>query len=86
MVRLNDNLLQPIPQVLCDSTSVSHLSVALLNVRSIVAKMSDKNLTAFSILLVYTVSVKIRLNASQVSPLVKPDQTAVRCDKMTCEN
>ena len=40
MVRLNSNLLQPIPQVLYDSTSLSHLTIALLNVRSLLAKQS----------------------------------------------
>ena len=29
MVRLNSNLLQPIPQVLYDSTSLSHLTIAV---------------------------------------------------------
>ena len=39
MVRLNTNLLEPIPQVLCDSKS--HLTIAFLNVRSLVSKLSD---------------------------------------------
>ena len=40
MVRLNDNLLQPVSQILCNS-SASYLTVALLNVTSLVAKMPD---------------------------------------------
>ena len=41
MVRLNSNLLQLIPQVMCNSISCSHLVIALLNVRSLVAKLPD---------------------------------------------
>ena len=86
MVRLNDNLLQPISQVLCDSSSVSYLIVALLNVRSIVAKMPD--IKRDSILNSASIHCfcETWLNASQVSPLVEPDQIAIRCDRMTCEN
>ena len=39
MVRLNTNLLEPVPQVLCDSNP--HLTIAFLNVRSLVSKLSD---------------------------------------------
>ena len=38
MVRLNSNLLPPVPEVLCDP---SHVTFALLNVRSILAKLLD---------------------------------------------
>ena len=52
MARLNTNLLQPLPDVSCDSAS--HVPIALLNVRSILAKLpdirADKNLTSASIL------------------------------------
>ena len=48
MLRLNSNLLQPLPEVLSDPT------IALLNVRSIVAKLpdihADKNLRSASTL------------------------------------
>ena len=39
MVRLTSNLLQPAPEVSCDSSS--HITIALLNVRSILAKLPD---------------------------------------------
>ena len=38
MVRLNSNLLQPLPEVSRDS---SHVTISLLNVRSIVPKLPD---------------------------------------------
>ena len=51
MLRLNSNLLQPLPEVLSDPY---HLTIALLNVRSIVAKLpdihADKNLRSASTL------------------------------------
>ena len=86
MVRLNNNLLQPVPRVLCDSTSVSHLTIALLNVRSIVAKMPDierdSSLRSASI----QCFCETWLKPSQLSPLIQHDQIDIRCDRMTCEH
>ena len=79
MVRLNTNLLQPVPQVLCDSTSVSHLTIALLNVRSIVSKLPDNSLSILCF-------CETWLNASQPSPTLLHDQVDIRCDRITCEN
>ena len=39
--RLNDKLLPPLPQLQCFSLSDSHITISLLNVRSINAKMPD---------------------------------------------
>ena len=39
MFRLNSNLLQPVSRVTCDP--LSHVTIALLNVRSILAKLPD---------------------------------------------
>ena len=42
MARLNSNLLQPIPEVLCDPTLPFTLrTIALLNVRSLLTKVPD---------------------------------------------
>ena len=86
MVRLNDNLLQPVYQILCDSTSASYPTIALLNVRSIVAKMpdikQDNNLKSASI----KCFSETWLNASQLSPIVQHDQIDIRCDRMTCDS
>ena len=85
MVRLNSNLLQPraLPEVSCDS---SHVTIALLNVRSIVPKLpnvrADNNLRSASILCF----CETWLNASQHSPVLPDDQVDIRCDRMTCEN
>ena len=82
MVRLNTNLLQPVPQVLCDSTSVSHLTIALLNVRSIVSKLSDIKADNSRSILCFC---ETWLNASQPSRTLLHDQIDIRCDR-TCEN
>ena len=86
MVRLNANQLQPVPQVQCKSTSVSHITIALLNIRSLVAKLpdikADNSLMSASILCF----CETWLSASQPSPVIFDDQIHVRCDKITCEN
>ena len=83
MLRLNSNLLQPLPEVLSDPY---HLTIALLNVRSIVAKLpdihADKNLRSASTLCF----CETWLNPSQPTPVLVDDQIDIRCDRMTCEN
>ena len=71
------------PQVVCDS---SCLTIALLNVRSIRAKLPD--LLADETLCSATVQCfcETWLNASQSSPVLQADQIDIRCDKLTCEN
>ena len=86
MVRLNNNLLQPVSQVLCDSTSVSHLTIALLNVRSVVAKIPDIEHDSCLRSASIQCFCETWLTPSQLSPLVQHDQIDIRCDRMTCEN
>ena len=84
MVRLNTNLLQPVPEVACDSSS--HITIALLNVRSILAKLpdigADSSLRSASILCF----CETWLNASQPSPVLLDNQIDIRCDRITCES
>ena len=86
MVRLNTNLLQPMPEMLYEAISVSHITIALLNVRSIVAKLpdvkADNSLRSASILCF----CETWLNASQLSPVLLDDQIDIRCDRISCEN
>ena len=86
MVRLNSNILQPVPQVLYDSTSVSHLTIALLNVRSLVAKVQDIKADCNRISASIQCFCETWLNPSQPSPVLQHDQTDIRCDRVTCEN
>ena len=84
MFRLNSNLLQPVPPVSCDSSC--QVTIALLNVRSILAKLpdirADHSLRSVSILCF----CETWLNASQPSPVLLHNQIDIRCDRITCEN
>ena len=83
MFRLNSNILQPVSQVTCDPSS--QVTTALLNVRSILAKLpditADHSLKSTSILCF----CETWLNASQPSPVLLHDQIDIRCDRLTCE-
>ena len=86
MVRLNTNLLRSVPEMLCESMSESHITVALLNIRSIIPKTpdikADSNLASARI----QCFCETWLDASQSSPVLLPHQIDIRCDRMTCEN
>ena len=80
MLRLNSNLLQPLPEVLSDPY---HLTIALLNVRSIVAKLPDIHAVRSASTLCFC---ETWVNPSQPTPVLLDDQIDIRCDRMTCEN
>ena len=86
MVRLNSNLLQPIPQVLYHSTSLSHLTIALLNMRSLLAKLPDIKVDNSLMSATIQCFCGTWLNASQPSPIMNDDHIDIRCDGVTCEN
>ena len=72
MLRHNSNLLQPVPKVTYNSSS--HVTIALLNVRSIHAKLldirADNSLSSASVLCF----CETWLNASQPSPMLLDNQ------------
>ena len=76
MVRLTSNLLQPMPEM---SSDPSHITIALLNLRCLIAKLPD--ITAGILCFCET-----WLNASQPSPVLLDDRIDIRCDTVTCEN
>ena len=63
-----------------------HITIAFLNVRSIVAKMpdikQDNNLKSASV----KCFCETWLNVSQLSPIVQHDEIDIRCDRTTCES
>ena len=81
--RLNSNLLQFVPQV---PYNPFHVTTALLNVSSILAKLpditTDPNLISASILCF----CETWLSPSQPTPLLLDDQIDIRCGPFTCEN
>ena len=84
MLRLNSNPLHPLRYVLNDPY---HHIIALLNTRSIVAKLPDihadkKKLRSASILCF----CETWLNPSELTHVLLDDQIDIRCDRVTCEN
>ena len=80
MLRLNSKTLPPLPDVPLQS---SHVNIALLNVRSIYAKLpADTNLSTADILCF----CETWLNALQPTPLLLNDQADIRCDRISNEN
>ena len=72
--------------MLYDSTSLSHLTIALLNVRSLLAKLPD--IKADNSLMSATIQCfcETWLNTSQPSPVLNDDHIDIRRDRVTSEN
>ena len=85
MARLNTRLLQTVPQFSCPSNCTC-VTIALLNVRSINAKLpdidKDSSLKCASILCF----CETWLTPTQRSPLVLDNQIDIRCDRVTGDN
>ena len=83
MLRLNSNLLPPLLEM---PYQPDHVTIALLNVRSIVPKLpdirADSNLRCVDILCF----CETWLNAAQPTPLLLDNQSDIRCDRITNEN
>ena len=72
--------------MLYDSTPLSHLTIALLNVRSLLAKLPD--IKADNSLMSATIQCfcETWLNTSQPSPVLNDDHIDIRRDRVTSEN
>ena len=83
MVRLNTKLLQTVPKLHCHD---NHVTIALLNIRSITAKLpditNDDSLRNASI----QCFCETWLTPSQPSPVIHKNHTAIRCDRETQNN
>ena len=86
MERLNNNLLSPLPELKFISLKNSHITISLLNVRSINAKIQDilcdSNMKAASVLCF----CKTWLSPCQLSPEICFGHTVVRCDRQSDNN
>ena len=80
---MNANLLQTVPKLQCHD---NHVTIALLNVRSITAILPDiacdDGLRCASIIYF----CETCLTPSQPSPIVQNGQIAIRCDRMSGDN
>ena len=83
MVRLNANLLQTVPTLQCHD---NHVTIALLNVRSIAAKLpdiaNDDSLKCGTIICF----CETWLTPSDPSPILQNGQIAIRCDRASGDN
>ena len=86
MSRLNNKLLPCLPQMQCLSLPSNYMTISLLNVRSLVAKLADIEqdmcLKAADVLCF----CETWLTASQASLNIPNHQVASRCDRQTCDN
>ena len=81
MTRLRSKLLQTVPPLQCPSCT-SHVTIALLNVRSIVAKLpdveADHDLRSANVLCF----CETWLSSVQPSPVVNKEHVVLRCDRL----
>ena len=86
MERLNNNLLSPLPELKFISLKNSHITISLLNVRSINAKipdiLCDSNMRAANVLCF----CETWLSPSQLSPKICDGHIVVRCDRQSDNN
>ena len=83
MVRLNTKLLQTVPDL---EYHDNHVTIALLNIRSISSKLPDlatDNGLKYASILCFC---ETWLTASQPSPAVQDNQIAIRCDRASGDN
>ena len=81
MERLNTKLITPLPQLQCSTLSSTHVTIALLNIRSIMSKLpdirQDSNMSHANVLCF----CETWLAPSHMSPVLQCDHTSYRCDR-----
>lgn len=82
MTRLNNKLLPDVPQLQCLSVPNNYITIAWLNVRSLVVKLADIQDTCLKAASVVCFC-EAWLTASQPSPDTLDNQVVVRCDRKT---
>ena len=86
MARLNGTLLSDVPQLQCLSLPNNHVTIALLNVRSVIAKLADIQLDQCLKAANVICFCETWLTASQPSPSILDNQVTIRCDRQTGDN
>ena len=86
MARLNNKLLPCLPKLQCLSLPRNYVTISLLNVRSIVAKLVDIEEDMFLKAADILCFCETWLTASQPSPNILNNQIVVRCDRQTGNN
>lgn len=80
MTRLRDKLLQTVPPLQCPPCT-SHVTIALLNVRSIVAKLVDIKADAELMSANVLCFCETWLSPAQSSPMIYTGHKVLRCDR-----
>lgn len=86
MDRLNENLLNPLPVLTSPPFSASHITIALLNVRSIVAKLPDIQQDSTLISTSVLCFTETWLTPQQDNPHIANHSSVVRSDRMSDNN
>ena len=85
--RLSKNLLNPLPLLTCPSVSDNYITIASLNVRSIVPEIPDINLN-----MIVPLNVEIFcftetwLTSTQATPVLYDDHTVASCNCLSGDN
>ena len=86
ITRLNTKLLPTMPQLQCQSLSSSHVTIALLNVRSIVPKLPDIAADSYLKCAGILCFCETWLTKSQPSPPISHNTHCIRCDRASGDN
>ena len=86
LTRLRNKLLPSVPQLQFLSLPETYITVCLLNVRSLIAKLADIEQDMYLKAANVICFCETWLTASQASPSILNDQVAVRCDRQNGSN
>ena len=86
MIRLNNKLLPSATPLQFLSLPENYITICLLNVRSLVAKLTDIEQDMYLKATNIVCFCETWLTASQTSPSILNDQVVVRCDRQTSDN
>ena len=83
MTRLNNNLVQFAPNLKFLTLPSNYITLSLLNVRSIVAKLDDIERDSYMNAVDILCFCETWLSSSQPSPRIKDDHVVLRCDRVS---
>ena len=83
MTRLNKKTLPPVPQLQCFSLPDNYVTIALLNVRSVIGKLADIKQDMCLKAAKVICFCETWLTGSQASPIILNNAVVVRCDRQT---
>ena len=82
MTRLNTKLVRFVPDLKFSSLPSNYITLSMLNVRSIVAKLDDIQCDSYMNAVDILCFCETWLSPSQPSPHIKDDHVVLRCDSV----